>query len=66
MLLKIKQFISKIIWYYENDPVKKCNLYKNNGCSHVDGILCDFPKCSINKEYNYDNIEKMNVEIVEE
>lgn len=34
-----------------NDPVKHCKLYKEIGCSHVDGMLCDFPKCSMSKEY---------------
>ena len=34
-----------------NDPVKGCDLYKNEGCCHVDGILCDYPKCSMLKEY---------------
>lgn len=30
-----------------NDPVKHCPVYKEIGCSHVDGYLCDFPDCSI-------------------
>lgn len=34
-----------------NDQVKHCKLYKEIGCSHVDGMLCDFPKCSTLKEY---------------
>lgn len=34
-----------------NDPVKHCKLYKDIGCSHVDGMLCDFPKCSMLKDY---------------
>lgn len=34
-----------------NDPVKHCKLYKEIGCSHVDGMLCDFPKCSMLKDY---------------
>ena len=33
------------------DPVKGCELYKNEGCSHVDGLLCDYPKCEMLKEY---------------
>lgn len=33
------------------DPVKHCPVYKNEGCSHVDGYLCDYPSCSIVKEY---------------
>ena len=34
-----------------NDPVKYCEVYKKEGCSHVDGYLCDFPKCSMLLEY---------------
>lgn len=34
-----------------NDPVRGCEVYKNNGCSHVDGYLCDYPDCSIRKNY---------------
>ena len=30
-----------------NDPVYNCEVYKNEGCSHVDGFLCDFEKCDI-------------------
>lgn len=35
----------------KNDPVHNCKLYKEQGCSHVDGMLCDFPNCSMNNEY---------------
>lgn len=34
-----------------NDPVRGCEVYKNIGCSHVDGYLCDYPDCSIRKNY---------------
>ena len=33
------------------DPVKQCDLYKNNSCSFVDGPLCDFPKCSMRHDF---------------
>ncbi|OQB40304.1 MAG: hypothetical protein BWY04_01393 [candidate division CPR1 bacterium ADurb.Bin160] len=46
--LKIKNFILDM---YRNDPVFNCKMYKEQGCCHVDGILCDFPKCSMNEEY---------------
>ena len=35
-------------WYYRfrnSDPVKKCPVYLNEGCSHVDGPACFFPDC---------------------
>lgn len=41
-------------WYYKfrnSDPVKKCPVYLNEGCSHVDGIICPFPNCSLVNEY---------------
>lgn len=35
------------------DPVKHCTLYKEEGCSHVDGMLCDFETYSM--RVGYDN-----------
>lgn len=35
----------------KTDPVHGCELYKEQGCSHVDGMLCDFPKCSMLNDY---------------
>ncbi len=34
-----------------NDPVKGCPIYKNEGCSHVDGYLCDYPNCDMMQAY---------------
>lgn len=34
-----------------NDPVRNCQLYREKGCSHVDGFLCDYPSCSMLKDY---------------
>jgi hypothetical protein len=37
-----------------NDPVRNCDVYRdkaNGSCVHVDGVLCDFPDCSILKNY---------------
>lgn len=34
-----------------NDPCKGCAVYREIGCCHVDGFLCDFPSCSILLEY---------------
>jgi len=33
------------------DPVKHCDLYKNEGCAHVDGFLCDYETCEMRLEY---------------
>jgi len=40
--------------YQHLDPVTECDLYKNEGCSHVDGFLCDVESCSMRKEYLQD------------
>ena len=47
-----------------NDPVKHCPVYKEIGCSHVDGYLCDFPDCCIMKDYqmNKQDIQQSGVE----
>ena len=44
-------WILNIIETWKNDPVRKCELYKKEGCSHVDGLLCDYHNCSMLKEY---------------
>lgn len=67
--MKFLQIIKKLYFMYKNDPVKKCNVYKNNGCSHVDGFLCDFPSCNIESTYGfkilkYDDFEKPTPSIV--
>jgi hypothetical protein len=49
----IIQFFKKM-FSREGDPVYHCDVYKdkaNGSCAHVDGMLCDFPDCSILKEY---------------
>jgi hypothetical protein len=43
------------------DPVKHCDVYKEDGCSHVDGYLCDFEKCDIRLEW----AQKKNFETLE-
>ena len=34
-----------------NDPLSNCEVYKEIGCSHVDGFLCDVKTCSLLKKY---------------
>lgn len=29
------------------DPVKHCKVYKQFGCSHVDGMLCNYNTCDM-------------------
>ncbi len=42
------KFITKL---RENDPVYSCDVYKNHGCSHVDGMLCDMETCNNLKDF---------------
>ncbi len=44
---------------YRDDPVKHCELYKKEGCSHVDGYLCDFKTCKM--RIDYDNNRNNNI-----
>lgn len=37
------------------NPTYGCELYAQSGCTHVDGFLCDFPNCSMLKEYRESN-----------
>jgi len=34
-----------------SDPVKHCQTYLTEGCSHVDGIGCKFPRCPFQSKY---------------
>lgn len=54
LVKKVKTIFSDLKYIHINDPVKKCELFKANGCSHVDGFLCDFPNCIINKKFKND------------
>lgn len=51
--MKIIQFLKRI-FDDPTDPVKHCEVYldkANGSCVHVDGMLCDFPTCSMRKDY---------------
>lgn len=43
----LRKIWDKIKGISYNDPVKHCPTYKDSGCVHVDGLLCDFPNCGI-------------------
>lgn len=36
------------------DPVYNCDVYRKEGCSHVDGMLCDMKTCKILADYRSD------------
>jgi hypothetical protein len=40
------------------DPVKYCKLYKKEGCSHVNGFLCDYEKCTMRMEFELFELEQ--------
>ena len=48
IIKKIKRLFYK---FRNDDPVQKCPVYKDEGCSHVDGMLCNHPNCEIIKKY---------------
>lgn len=49
----IKKVVTCVKEFLRNNPMKNCAFYKEKGCSHVDGLLCDYPTCEINKEYEF-------------
>jgi hypothetical protein len=52
LIVRITNRFKRWYWRWRNsDPIKNCPVYKNEGCSHVDGILCNFPNCSTYHEY---------------
>ena len=48
IIKRIKRFFFRL---KNSDPLYHCLVWKNEGCSHVDGLLCDYPKCEMLKEY---------------
>lgn len=51
LIQKLKKLIK---WYKhmrDTDPVNNCQVYLKDGCSHVDGFLCEFETCSTRLEY---------------
>ena len=51
-----------MISLFNNDPVLHCEVFNYIGCAHVDGMLCDFPECSMRKEYIRKNYRDMSKE----
>ena len=36
------------------DPVWGCEVYRTDGCAHVDGFLCNMNTCNIRGEHKCD------------
>lgn len=39
----------------KDDPVKSCDVYKKEGCAHVDGPLCSMKTCEILAKFKEEN-----------
>lgn len=53
-LLKRIKHLKFLILYYKwkyGDPYYNCPLFNEEGCVHVDGLLCDYPFCQMMKKY---------------
>lgn len=55
MLQKILNWFKNL---RSNDPVYSCTVYKRQGCSHIDGMLCDMETCTILEEYKLRELEQ--------
>ena len=55
MEIKFRKIISLIERFANrfssDDPLRLCGLFKEKGCSHIDGPLCDFPNCRMYSAY---------------
>lgn len=57
MYTSLRKTMEEMQEIHQNDPVHKCEVYKEEGCSFVDGYLCEYHDCSILKRYK-DNERK--------
>ena len=39
-------------------PVRHCDVYKEIGCAHVDGYLCNMSDCDILSGYKCEKVQK--------
>ena len=44
------------------DPVKHCEVYRCEGCVHVDGFLCEVETCDIREKF----LQEKNLKSLEE
>ena len=45
MMCKFIAWFKRVFITHEGDPVYHCEHYKQHGCAHVDGYLCDMETC---------------------
>jgi hypothetical protein len=48
IIKRIKRFFFRL---KNSDAFYHCPVWKNEGCSHVDGLICNFPNCTTLHEY---------------
>ena len=49
--MRLRKILKLLKDMQASDPLYSCRVFKDLGCSHIDGFLCDFPNCSMNKKY---------------
>ena len=47
----VQRIIENLENSLRNDPVKRCEVYRGIGCTHVDGYLCDMETCDIRQKF---------------
>lgn len=53
MYSRLKRKIKELLECFRiPDPVKHCEVYRAEGCSHVDSFLCKIKDCPIRENYN--------------
>ena len=57
MIKKIVKFIKE--FKFHKDPTKYCDVFRKEGCCHVDGFLCFVDTCLTLKEYKEKNDRKL-------
>ena len=53
----VNRIIQELTDRLRSDPVRHCDVYKTEGCSHVDGFLCDMETCDILQKWKKDKTE---------
>ena len=61
-LINIRRIGQLIFGVRENDPVYNCPVHIEEGCAHVDGMLCDMKTCEILKKKKEDACLAKNVD----
>ena len=55
----VQRMIENLEKALRNDPVKHCEVYKEIGCAHVDGYLCDMGTCGIREKFRSGTLDDL-------